>query len=50
MLKRTPQLQLLGKDVNVTQTVALDMTEAGREGAREQKNPDFQQPRMSYRH
>lgn len=43
VLKRTPQLPLLGKVVSVTQTAALDMTEAGREGAREQKNPDFQQ-------
>lgn len=46
VLKRTPQLQLLGKDVSITQTVALDRTEAGREGAREQKTPDFQQLRM----
>lgn len=41
VLKRTPQLQLLGKDVSITQTAALDRTEAGREGARGQKTPDF---------
>lgn len=36
VLKKTPQLQLLEKNINSTWTAALDTTEAGRECAREQ--------------
>lgn len=36
VLKKTPQLQLLGKNINIIWTAALDMTESGREDVREQ--------------